>query len=185
MHPNLCRADQAALMILDMQPRFAPVVPAFEAVMGNCLLLARAFALLGRPVLVTEQYPKALGPTDGRLLGLLAPAPAPMAKTTFSALRTQAVADRLREAGARTVVLAGIETHVCVLQTAHDLLEQGIIVHLVCDAVASRRAGDHLAGVEKIVASGAVRTTVETVVLEMVGGREHPQFKALHALFTA
>ena len=137
-------------------------------------------ALLQVPVLATEQYPKGLGPTTAELARRL-PRPLP-AKTCFSSCGSAEFSLRLRELGRRQFVLAGMETHVCVLQTALDLLEQGFDVFLPADALAARSRTDHDVALRRLERAGAIPTTCEAVAFEWLGDASHPNFKAVSRL---
>lgn len=180
--PPLLRLEDAALLVVDVQERFRPVVPGYDGIVAACVGLVRTFRTLERPVVVSEQYPRGLGPTVPELLEALDGVGA-ADKTAFSALGCATVRERLAESGARSVVVCGVETHVCILQTVHDLLRAGLAVHLAVDAVGSRKAVDRDAAVERLVAAGAVRSTSETVAFEMLRDARHPAFKTVQAFF--
>jgi len=128
----------------------------------------------------TEQYPKGLGPTTAELARRL-PADRP-AKTAFSCCGAAGFLADLRARGRPNVVLAGMETHVCVQQTALDLIEAGFTVFLPQDAVASRGPLDHATALRRLERAGAIPTTAEAVAFEWVGDAAHPQFKAVSKL---
>ena len=174
------RLDPATstLCVIDVQEKLLPVVAAAEVVIDRCGRLAAAAALLGVPAILTEQYPRGLGPTAPALAGRLPPA---VSKLAFSCCGSDAFVAAL-PATAATVVLAGLETHVCVAQTALDLLARGLGVFVAVDAVASRHAIDHEFGLRRLEASGAVLTTSEAVLFEWCRSAEHPQFQAVRRL---
>jgi nicotinamidase-related amidase len=134
------------------------------------------------PVTATEQYPRGLGPTVPELLKRLPDRPD---KVSFSCCAVDRVMAGFRAAARPKLVLAGIEAHVCVLQTALDLLAQDYRVFVPADAVASRYAIDHEFALRRLERAGAVVTTSETAVFEWVGGAGHPQFKPISALVQA
>ena len=147
--------------------------------------LVKGAAALGVPVLVTEQYPKALGPTIAEVASFLPPGtPAPAAKTDFSMWPSIAPLLTSRGGPATTphLVLTGIETHVCVLQTTLDALAEGYEVHLVVDGVSSQRPGDRATGLARCLAAGAHAASSEMVLFQWAGGAGHPGFKAISAL---
>ncbi len=142
--------DSTALVIVDVQERFRPAVREFDRVAGNVGILAQAAQVLGLPVIVTEQYPQGLGstvPEVGEHLGGVQP----VEKTVFSAAR----ADGFDLDGRRQALLCGIEAHVCVSQTAHDLIERGTEVHVTQDAVTSRTDENRELGIHKMEAAGS------------------------------
>src|SRR4029077_9228089 len=128
--------------------------------------------LLNVPVIATEQYPQGLGPTAATLAERLPERPD---KVAFSACAIASVPEEFRRLGRSRIVLAGIESHVCVLNTALDLLAADFRVYLPVDALASRFTVDHETALRRLDKAGAILTTVETVVFEMTGGADHPQ----------
>ena len=174
------RIDPATstLCVIDVQEKLLPVVADADRVIDRCLRLATAAELLGVSAILTEQYPRGLGPTVPALAGRLPPA---MAKMAFSCCGSEAFVAAL-PATAATVVLAGLETHVCVAQTALDLLARGLGVFVAADAVASRHAIDHEFGLRRLEAAGAVLTTSEAVLFEWCRSAAHPQFQAVRRL---
>lgn len=181
-HPALAGRDDAGLVIIDVQDAFAPVIDDFEQVVANCGLLAEGFGILGRPVIATEQYPKGLGHTVGALAGRLPEGTPVIEKTRFSACGVEGFEDAYDRARCETWVVCGVESHVCVNQTVHDLLSRGASVHVVSDAVGSRTQGNRIAGLEKAARAGAHVTSAEMVLFEMLGQAGGPEFKAISAL---
>ena len=186
-HPSVIDPGAAVLVVIDLQERFRPVLSGFECIAYACARLIRVFRKLGLPVIVTEQYPKGLGPTVPEVKTALeegAGAPAAIReKTSFSSYACEGVADELRRLQARSVIVCGIETHVCVNQTVHDLLQAGYSVHVAADAVESRRALDHASALRKMERSGAVLTTAEMATFELLQDARHPKFKEVQELF--
>jgi nicotinamidase-related amidase len=150
--------------------------------LAGCVRLVKAFRALDLPILVTEQYPKGLGSTVPELRAALAPGAIPE-KTAFSSYGCAGLPEALRATGARCVLACGIETHVCVNQSVHDLLAAGYAVHVAADAVESRRASDREAGLRKMERSGAVLTSCEMAAFELLRDAKHPRFKEVQALF--
>src|SRR5262249_7018386 len=146
----------------------------------NLTFLLDVAGQLGVPVLATEQYPKGLGPTASALTGRLPPDRP--AKRAFSCAAVPEVVARLREWGRPAVLVTGMETHVCVQQTALDLLGQGYEVFLPVDAVAGRFTLDHDTALHRLERAGAVLTTAEAAAFEWLGTSEAPPFKAVSAL---
>ena len=185
--PSLGRLtpSTSTLLICDVQERFRPLIHAFPAVADTASRLVRGAAALGVPVLVTEQYPKALGPTVAEVALHLPPGtPPPAAKTDFS-IWPSIHADHTARGGptaAPHLVLTGIEAHVCVLQTTLDALAAGYEVHLVADGVSSQRPGDRATGLARCLGVGAHAATSEMVLFQWAGGAGHPAFKAVSAL---
>jgi hypothetical protein len=154
-------------------------IPGANALVRDIGFLIDAARLLDLPVQATEQYPKGLGPTVPDLARRLPQRPD---KTAFSCCAVPSVVETFRRAARPKVVLAGIEAHVCVLNTALDLLALGFRVYVAADAVASRQAVDRKFALRRLEQAGAVLTTAEACVFEWVGGAGHPQFKAVSAL---
>lgn len=166
------------LCVIDVQERLLPVVPDAKRVVAACCRLASAAGILDVSRVLTEQYPKGLGVTPRALAALLHPAEE---KMTFSSAGCAAVAGALAR-GLTTVVLAGLETHVCVTQTALDLLAKGLHVFIAVDAVASRHAIDHEMALRRLEAAGAILTTSEAILFEWCRSAEHPRFQDVRRL---
>ncbi len=181
-HPALLEREEAGLILVDVQEAFRPVIDRFDEVIANCGLLAEGFGVLGRPVLVSEQYPKGLGHTVPELAERLPEGARVVEKVRFSACGVGAFEDAVAEAGARTWVVAGIETHVCVNQTAHDLLERGFGVQVAADAVSSRTARNRDLGLAKMTAAGAGTTSAEMALFEMLERAGSDEFKRISRL---
>ena len=172
--------SRAALVVVDVQEAFRPAVLDFEQVARNVAILARAARILELPTLVTEQYPKGLGhtvPEVSEHLDVEA-----IEKVCFSAVDADGFAGALQKAERDQVLLCGIETHVCVNQTAEDLIADGVEVHVAQDAVTSRTAENRALGLHKMERSGAVATSVETALFELLGRAGTPEFKEVQAL---
>jgi nicotinamidase-related amidase len=169
--------DRTALVVVDVQEAFRPAVDRFDAVVESTAKLIQGAGALGVPVIVTEQYPKGLGATVAEVAEHLNGVE-PVEKTCFSAAR----ADGFDLQGRDQALLCGIEAHVCVSQTAHDLLEQGVEVHVARDAVASRTAENREVGLHKMERSGAVVTSVEAALFELLGAAGSDEFKQVQRL---
>lgn len=167
--------DSAALVVVDVQEGFR-AYEAFAGVAAACAKLVEAARLLEVPTLATEQYPKGLGHSAPEL-GLPATARV-VEKSVFSAAR----AEGFSLDGRPQAIVCGIEAHVCVAQTALDLLEQEVEVVLPVDACGSRFARDYEVGVRRLESAGAVVTTVEAVLFELLERAGTPEFKAIQAL---
>jgi nicotinamidase-related amidase len=176
------RLDPATTLVafVDIQERLITAIPAAPGVRTRALRLARASRLLDIRTALTEQYPKGLGPTPPELASLLPPA---LPKTAFSCCGCDAFAS-LVDASPRphAVVLCGLETHVCITQTALDLLGRGLGVVIAADAVASRHVLDHDIGLRRLESAGAVLTTTEAILFAWLRDASHPHFKAVQKL---
>src|SRR5262245_17256481 len=178
-HPTQMTARDTGLLVIDLQEKLLVKIPSSDAVVRNTAFLIDAARLLEVPVQATEQYPKGLGPTTPELAKRLPERPD---KVAFSCCAVPSVVEAFRRNARPKVVLAGIETHVCVQQTALDLLAQGFQVAIPVDAVGSRYAIDHDYALRRLERAGAVLTTAETVAFEWVGGADHPRFREISKL---
>jgi nicotinamidase-related amidase len=177
MGAGMLDRERAAVVVIDVQEGFRPAVLDFDRVAANTAVLVQGARATGVPVMFSEQYPKGLGRTVPEVAEHLDGAE-PLEKTVFSA----ASADGFDLDGRDQVLLCGIEAHVCVSQTAHELLGQGHEVQVAGDAVTSRTAENRDLGVHKMERAGAVITSVETALFELLGKAGTPEFKEVQAL---
>jgi nicotinamidase-related amidase len=171
---SLLVRERAALIVVDVQEGFRPY-PVFASVASSCAKLLQAARILDVPRLVSEQYPKGLGHTAPEV-GLTDERR--IEKTVFSAAR----AEGFDLEGRDQAIVCGIETHVCVSQTVHDLLERGVEVHVPADAVGSRHEIDYERGLERMERAGAVVPTVEAALFELLQRAGTPEFKSVQRL---
>ena len=181
MHPHVLDAAHAFLIVVDLQETYRDKLHAWDATVERCARLIQGAQLLDLPVLCTEQYPKGLGHTAPEILEVLADAPV-FEKRSLSVLGAPEARAALWALGRRQAIVCGIETHACISQTVHDLLGAGFRAHVPHDAVSSRHASDHAAGYAKMLASGALGGSVESVLLEGLRTADHPAFRAVQAL---
>jgi nicotinamidase-related amidase len=174
--------SRAAVLIVDVQERLAPAMPpeALARLMKYAKALIGAAKELGMPALATEQYPKGLGATVAELREAL-PGP-PIQKMHFSCGADPAFAAELERTQRRQVVIAGMETHVCVFQTTRDLVAMGYEVHVCADAVSSRTEEHRRVGLELCRDAGAVITTAETAIFDLLHLAGTPLFKKVAPL---
>jgi nicotinamidase-related amidase len=170
--------DDTLLLIVDIQERLAVVMGERQKVIDNCLHLIEAAKLLGIPVVVTEQYPKGLGPTVGEIKEALPPI-IPVEKITFSCCGEPTFLTSLPPMSRKKIILTGMETHVCVLQTSLGLLKQGYAVHVVGDAVCSRSRDNFRTAIEFMRNAGAVITCTETVLFQLLEKAGTEEFKVI------
>jgi len=177
------RLDPATTLVafVDLQARLLAAVPGSDHALRRARRLAAAARLLDVRCILTEQYPRGLGHTAPDLAELLPP---PHVKTSFSCLGCETCAALVDEPSppVQAVVLCGFETHVCIAQTALDLLARGKRVFIAVDAVAARHAIDHDTALERLKAAGAIPTTTEAVLFEWLRDAAHPQFKSVQKL---
>jgi nicotinamidase-related amidase len=175
----LLERTKSLLLLVDMQERLVPAMADAADVTQRCGILLRAAHALGVPVFASEQYPKGLGPT----LPDLAPyATSRLEKMEFSAYANSAIKDALTRAGQKQIVLAGVEAHVCVLQTGLDLIAAGFQVFVVADAVASRRAESREVALHRVARAGATLITAEMALFEWLRSANAPEFRAISRL---
>src|ERR1043165_4718503 len=176
-HENTLDPKRTALAVIDVQESFRAAIPDFAEVAARIARVVQAAGLLGLPVVVTEQHPKGLGHTVEEIRAALPENFEPIEKTAFSSCGAQEFVARLEAAGARQVLLCGIEAHVCVNQTAHDLMALGLQVHLLTDCISSRSPQNRQVGLEKMRQSGALPSSTEMALFELMRDARHEQFK--------
>ena len=169
--------ERAALVVVDVQEAFRPAVRDFDSVAKSVAALVQGARILVLPVVVTQQYPKGLGETVPEVAEHL-DGIEPLDKVVFSA----AAAEGFDLDGRDQALVCGIESHVCVSQTAHDLLDRDVEVHVARDAVTSRTDENRELGLHKMEGSGAVVTSVETALFELVGAAGTDEFKQVQRL---
>lgn len=174
---NTTKADvtDSVLIVVDVQPSFMRDIWERDRVLARAEFLIRVANLLEVPVLTTEQYPQRMGGTDERLRGQLSDAVFP--KMTFSCCGCDDFVDSLKGAGRKQAILIGIETHICVSQTAVDLLSQGYDVLVCPDAVSARSVEMHKLGMERMRDAGVLPIHTEAVAYEWMGTAEHEKFR--------
>jgi nicotinamidase-related amidase len=173
--------NDAMLLVIDVQERLFTAMPEHRSqVQANIEKLIKAAKRLGMPVVATEQYPKGLGPTVGALKELLPDAP--LEKLEFSCGANKAIARHIFKLERRQVIVAGMESHVCVFQTVRDLLRGSFSVFLPRDAVISRAPSNQEVGISLCEKAGAVVTSTETVIFDLLGIAGTPEFKELSSL---
>lgn len=176
---SLLSRNRARLLVIDVQEKLVPAIHRSSEIVGNCRDLLEASSLLDVPVYATEQYPGGLGGTVTELAGLI---PACPEKKRFSAAEVLDWGLDVDGHSRNQVVICGIEAHVCVMQTALDLLTEGFAVHLPIDAVGSRSVVDHNTAIERMRDCGAVVTTTETAIFELCETADAPEFREISRL---
>jgi isochorismate hydrolase len=168
----------AVLIMIDFQGNLARAMVDQDNLFSNNVKLIRGFQTLDLPIMITEQTPEKLGPTIGQLSGELGDLK-PIAKETFSCWANPSFRDRLESLTRRHVVLTGIESHICVYQTALDLIQNGYSVHLVADAVSSRTSENREVGIQAIKSAGANITSTEMVLFELLRTAADPKAREI------
>ncbi|CAF0709452.1 unnamed protein product [Brachionus calyciflorus] len=176
---NYLDLSSTAFFLCDMQEKFRPAILYFNEIAEIAQRLVTATNLLNIPLVVTEQYPKGLGPTISSLN--IDHAALKQEKTRFSMFSLE-VENLLVQNSIKKVVLFGVEAHVCVLQTAIDLLNNGYGVHVVADASSSRSLTDKLYAFDRLRQAGCIVTTHESVLMQLVNDKNHEKFKEIQKL---
>jgi nicotinamidase-related amidase len=172
------KAEEAQLLVVDLQEKLLPHITDHESIIAQSVRMIRAAREFGLPLTLTEQYPAGLGHTWPTVTDAVDRA-GPLQKVTFSVWQDLACRERLRGLARPQVLLAGIEAHVCVQQTALDLLETGLLPFVLADAVGSRRPVDRDVALDRLRAAGVGVTTVESAIFELLGRAGTDLFKRL------
>ncbi len=181
IHTWKIEKDDAICVLIDMQTKLLPAMSDPKTVEENVLRLVQGMKALGIPTVVTQQYTKGLGPTVPAVAEALG-AFEPIDKTSFSCIGEPVFAERLENSTKGTVILAGIEAHICVEQTALDLIREGYRVALVTDCIDSRNPQNKERTILRLAQEGVVITTYESVLYELLGSAKAPEFKAISAI---
>jgi nicotinamidase-related amidase len=179
---HLANVQQSQLVLIDVQLKLASVMPkdAMQAVVKNCEILAQAATLLSVPITLTEQYPQGLGVTLPEITQHLTNYK-PIAKTAFSAYNEPKFRQQLQQ-DSPSIILAGMEAHICILQTALALNDAGKKVYVVEDAVISREPANKANALARLRDAGCVVSNTESVLFEWLSDANHEAFRALSKL---
>ena len=177
----MLNVESTVLFIIDVQDRLVGMLKNSEEIAKNNMILSKSAQLLGLPIVATEQYPKGLGSTIIEVREYIDPNNI-FEKTSFSALEEDKVKTKLKEINHKNVILTGIESHICVYQTALALIEEGYNVYVVKNGVSSRKTKDYKTALELMRDFGAKLTCVETVLFELLKSSKHPNFKEIQSL---
>lgn len=177
-HHEIPRPEKTALMVIDIQEKLVPSLRRYPELEPNIRRLVQVADVLKMQVLLTEQYPKGLGTTIPTIREVL-PSYDPIVKNTFSCCGVDDIPRRLIENDQEAVILVGMEAHVCVQQTALDLLEHGYRVHVPADAVVSKHKLDWQMALERMRQAGAIVTTSRAIIFELLKEAGTPTFKAV------
>lgn len=178
---SLMNINDSILVVIDCQTKLMPAIKDTEELEKTVVKLAKGIKALDVPVVVTQQYTKGLGPTTDDICEALGEFE-PIEKVTFSAMGTAEFVEAMKAAGRKIVIMTGTETHICVQQTTLELLEAGYNVYLVQDCVGSRKENDKNIACQRMAAAGAVVTTYEAVLYELLKGAKAEGFKAVSAI---
>jgi nicotinamidase-related amidase len=170
---------QCALVVIDIQEKLLPPIYEKERMVRNSQLLIRLAKILSLPIMATTQYSKGLGPTVPEIASLL-PEVTPMDKLEFGCFGNSGFCSSIAQLSKRnTLLLCGMETHICVLQTALGALNQGYIVHVAADAVSSRAELNWKLGLQRMRDAGAVISSTEMMIYELLGKSGSPEFREM------
>lgn len=180
-NPKILNKNRTALLVIDVQERILRVMRNYEQLIENINKLINGFKILQVPIFYTEQYPKGLGQTTELILQNLQPNEA-IQKLTFSCYGAENLFITLRDKKLDQIVVCGIESHVCVMQTVLDLLANGFQVNVPIDAISSRKEIDYNAAVIRFSNEGAIVTSTESVLFELLEECRSDEFKLISKL---
>ena len=172
---------KALIMLIDLQHKLLPHIANSQALLENVVKLTRFCEIASLPILVTEQYPEGLGPTVSEIKAQLKTGTPIITKTTFSCLKDSEIAEFIANSNHSNIIVAGIESHICVSQTVCDLRAASHVVHVLADCIGSRSEIDHTIAIQKMRTAGAVITTLEAFMYETLTSSKHPAFKRFMA----
>lgn len=183
-HPNILNTNESLLVVIDIQSRLVAAMPEQNVrhMLKNSSYLLETAETLEIPVLLTEQYPKGLGPTAPLISKKLPKNTPVLDKTGFSCCASNEFSKALTQSGRKQIILVGQEAHVCVLQTALELLHQDYQVYIVEDATCSRKKDHHSYALQRMQQQGATITCCESVLFEWLKNSNHPDFKTISKL---
>jgi nicotinamidase-related amidase len=188
-HPGLIRTEDAVLVVVDVQEKLLPAIHNPDFLVGNIARLVRGAAALEVPLIVSEQYPKGLGRTVPELAAPIEEARGKnpelvrlVEKTTFSCAAEDRFLDAIEGLGREQIIICGIEAHICVLQTAMDLQEEGNLVYVVADAIGSRNPANRDLALQRMQMNGIQPAVTESALYEMLHDSRHEAFKEICAL---
>lgn len=172
------KSDKAALIIIDVQTKLLAVMHDYPLLLENLKKFVQAAGVLNMPIILTEQYPQGLGPTHPEIAQLI-PLVKPIDKTAFSCCLEENFINALRQLNREQLIVCGIEAHVCIYQTCRDLLEKKYEVHLLTDAIDSRRPENKQLAIQKLTHLGVNLSSVEMALFELLRDAQHPAFKTI------
>lgn len=175
------KLEDTLFCLVDVQEKLFPYIGNKDELLRTLPILVKGLKTLELPILVNEQYKKGIGDTIPELKELVSEYTA-YEKTTFSGCQTPQILDAIKSSGKKNIIVAGIETHVCVLQTCIDLIENGFNVILVTNCCGSRTKIDHKMAIKRLVQTGVIPTTYESILFELTLDAKNPNFKAISSL---
>ncbi len=178
-HPHHLKIDNTLVVVVDMQEPFLQDIFDRERLLNNVRILLQGARIMHLPILCTTQYAKRMGDTIPEIKELLPPLLPPFDKIDFSCYRSVPFVSELQRSGKKQILLCGVETHICINQSAHDLTAAGYQVHVVADAVSSRTEMNWRLGLDKMRQGGVLLSSVEMALYEMMETAGTPEFKAI------
>ena len=175
------KREQCLTLLIDDQVKLLPAIHESAMLLQNTTILLQGLRILEVPIQITQQYTKGLGMSDPSIF-CYAGTTDYLEKRTFSCWGEEGIRRTIQKSGCRQIILAGIETHICVLQTALDLLQNGYEVILVEDCVSSRKPSDKQTAVRRMIQEGVIVTSYESLLFELMGTSCYPRFKEISAL---
>jgi len=185
-HSNILTTENSLLVVVDIQSRLLSAMPenAADQMLKHSCILVKATSVLNIPVIVTEQYPKGLGATDTLLKDNFTKDTSILDKTGFSCFSANSFNQTLKNSQRKQIILIGQEAHVCILQTALELLHYGYQVYIVEDAICSRNAEHKLFSLQRMQQQGATIINYESVIFEWLKDSKHPDFKVISKMLS-
>jgi nicotinamidase-related amidase len=177
-HHAILSRKNSALVVIDYQDKLVPMVWRSNEILERARLMMQAAPIYNIPIFITEHYPRGLGKTVHEISEVLGDARA-FEKVVFSAFGSDEFTQALKQSKVETLVITGIESHICVSQTVHDAIQRGYGVHVISDAISSRNELDHWVGIGKMKEAGAVITSSETALYEIQKQAGNSEFKEL------
>jgi nicotinamidase-related amidase len=179
VHPHLLNRDAVLVMVVDMQEPFLRNIYDRENLIENVRLFLQVSKVMRLPVISTTQYLRRMGDIIPEIKEMLPPLSTPFDKLDFSCFRSPAVSSEVQRSGCKQILLCGVEAHICVSQTAHDLTAAGYQVHVLADAVSSRKEVNWRIGLDKMRQGGVLLSSVELAIYEMLEQAGTPEFKEI------
>mgnify|MGYP000870268445 CR=1 FL=1 len=179
-HPNILNRENAVFVIIDIQEAFRSPIPDFEEIAVNSSIMARGCQILGIPIIITEQYPKGLGNTCAEVE--IPEGIQPIEKICFSCIQSANVLEELKARNITSLIVCGVESHICVLKTTLEALEKNIEVHVVADAVSSRTTANKQLALERMRQSGAFIVSTEIILFQLIDEAGTDAFKTISRL---
>lgn len=174
--------ENAMILVIDVQEKLVAAQKKAEKISNNTSKLVEAAAMLGLPVIVTEQYPQGLGHTISQAKEKFSDDVKVFEKTSFDCFNEEGFEDLIVSTGRKQILVCGLECHICVYQTVRSLLAKGYEVHLIQDAIGSRSTSDYKRGLARMASEGAIGNSLEMALFDFLGGAKHPNFRAIQGI---